>query len=73
MNYFTLECHCKGGPDVRFGSKADICSALANVRFVPIADSVADRRKRQKPRRYSRGFAHECVVKGTEHAVLSAG
>ena len=25
-------------PNVRFGSKADICSALAHVRFVPIAD-----------------------------------
>jgi hypothetical protein len=22
-------------PDVRFGSKADICSAQANVRFIP--------------------------------------
>ena len=26
------------GPDVRFGSKADMCSAQGNVRFVPIAD-----------------------------------
>ena len=25
-------------PDVRFGSKADMCSALGDVRFVPIAD-----------------------------------
>ena len=25
-------------PDVRFGSKADMCSALADVRFVPKAD-----------------------------------
>ncbi len=30
--------------DVRFGSKADMCSALADGRFVPIADmrSVLD-------------------------------
>ena len=28
----------KVAPNVRFGSKADICSALAHVRFVPIAD-----------------------------------
>jgi len=26
------------GTDVRFGSKADMCSALGNVRFVPQAD-----------------------------------
>jgi hypothetical protein len=25
-------------PNVRFGSKADICSAVSDVRFVPIAD-----------------------------------
>ena len=25
-------------PNVRFGSKADMCSAQAHVRFVPIAD-----------------------------------
>ena len=25
-------------PDVRFGSKADMCSALGDVRFVPKAD-----------------------------------
>ena len=28
------------GLDVRFGSKADICSALGDVRFMPIADMV---------------------------------
>jgi hypothetical protein len=28
----------KGVADVRFGSKADICGALADVCFVPIAD-----------------------------------
>ncbi len=26
------------GSNVRFGSKADMCSALGDVRFVPIAD-----------------------------------
>ena len=26
--------------DVRFGSKADMCSAKRHVRFVPIADKV---------------------------------
>ncbi|MGB8563808.1 MAG: hypothetical protein WCD83_10385, partial [Pseudolabrys sp.] len=26
--------------DVRFGSKADMCSAQADVRFVPLADIV---------------------------------
>ena len=26
--------------DVLFGSKADMCSALGDVRFVPIADTV---------------------------------
>ena len=31
---FSAECE----RDVRFGSKADICSALTHVRFVPIAD-----------------------------------
>ena len=30
-----------GGLDVRFGSKADMCSALGDVRFVPIADLVS--------------------------------
>ena len=29
-------------PDVRFGSKADMCSAQADVRFVPIADILFD-------------------------------
>jgi len=28
----------KGQSDVRFGSKADICSATADVRFTPISD-----------------------------------
>ena len=28
-------------PDVRFGSKADMCSAQGHVRFVPIADIYA--------------------------------
>ena len=27
--------------NVRFGSKADMCSALGDVRFVPIADITA--------------------------------
>ena len=26
--------------DVRYGSQADMCSALGDVRFVPIADTV---------------------------------
>src|SRR5262245_22055606 len=33
--------HCKGGrvgSDVRFGSKADICTAPAHVRFTPNSD-----------------------------------
>ena len=30
-----------GRADVRFGSKADMCSALADVRFVPCADIAA--------------------------------
>ena len=37
----TFPCTQKAGAeaaDVRFGSLADICSALAHVRFVPIAD-----------------------------------
>jgi len=34
MNYFTLEYLCKG-PEVRFGSLADMCSAQGYVRFTP--------------------------------------
>jgi hypothetical protein len=29
---------CLSRRDVRYGSKADMCSAQADVRFVPIAD-----------------------------------
>ena len=29
-------------PDVRFGSKADICSATAHVRFTPNSDRESD-------------------------------
>ena len=29
-----------GQSDVRFGSKADMCGALADVRLVPIADII---------------------------------
>jgi hypothetical protein len=40
--YTPVVCGCGRGEDelanVRFGSKADICSALAYVRFVPIAE-----------------------------------
>ena len=32
----------KGKPNVRFGSKADMCSAQAHVRFTPIATAKAD-------------------------------
>src|SRR5262245_19914319 len=32
--------------NVRFGSKADMCSALAHVRLPPIATAIADSRKR---------------------------
>ena len=47
--------------DVRFGSKADMCSALGHVRFVPKAD-IAFATKirtvpiRQKPQLCSQGF-----------------
>jgi hypothetical protein len=38
----TLVCAQEGvsraGPNVHFGSKADMCSATRDVRFVPIAD-----------------------------------
>ena len=34
----NLESVSGSSGDVRFGSKADMCSALADVRFVPIAD-----------------------------------
>ena len=37
------------GRDVRFGSKADMCSATGDVRFVPIADIVSDIRKTLEP------------------------
>ena len=29
-------------PDVRFGSLADICAAISDVRFTPIATAKAD-------------------------------
>ena len=35
--------------DVRFGSKADICSAQAHVRFVPLADIQSALTKRKTP------------------------
>ncbi|MGB6996796.1 MAG: hypothetical protein WBD96_04450, partial [Pseudolabrys sp.] len=31
---------CSAARHVRFGSKADMCSALGHVRFVPIADML---------------------------------
>src|SRR5262249_21995225 len=32
----------KGWPDVRFGSKADICAAISHVRFTPNSDRESE-------------------------------
>ena len=52
------------GSNVRFGSKADMCSALGDVRFVPIVDIASSGSVRQKPQPCSRGFACDGAVKG---------
>ena len=48
----------------RFGSKADMCSALGDIRFVPIVDIASSGSVRQKPQPCSRGFACDGAVKG---------
>ena len=46
MDAVTLECHRKRpfyflpDRDVRFGSKADVCSAKGHVRFIPESGRV---------------------------------
>ena len=51
MFQLILKAYQESGRDVRFGSKADMCSALADVRFVPIADiATFTRSLRQLPR-----------------------
>jgi hypothetical protein len=46
---FSLLLSDKAVTNVRFGSKADMCSALGDVRFVPIADIEEALRANKSP------------------------
>ncbi|MGB9298627.1 MAG: hypothetical protein WCB52_20745, partial [Pseudolabrys sp.] len=48
--------------DVRFGSKADMCSALGDVRFVPIADIRNQATQTERPARGGRSETPKSVL-----------
>jgi hypothetical protein len=59
--------------NVRFGSKADMCSVIRDVRFGPKADNAAAEVEQPKPKRLIRGLLHSAKHKRANNCDSDCG